>query len=760
MISNKWVMVIGAIGLLTWSGFAQTAEDSVYTVQEPKGYKIPTERLDSMVILEETDATTEVVYAATHAPDLNQLNFDTAMAIEVEEIMDDLGYVDFAPDGLIIDRLSCLENEVPLNFHPRVKAFINYFAVKDRSFTLRVMQRTNLYFPIYERLLAKYNMPDELKYLSIIESALVPKARSRARAVGLWQFMAATGRMYGLKQDYYIDERMDPEKSTEAACKYLKSLYEMFNDWELAIAAYNCGPGNIRKAIRRSGYKKTFWEIFPRLPRETRSYLPQLVAMIYVLNHADELNLIQDQPFYAIPASTVEVSQFVDLGLLAEEINVCEEDLRLLNPELKKAAVPAYAKNYPLKIPKKRLNYFLMKRESILKKVSESHTYDPYAVAHSGTYKKPNKYYYVVRSGESLGGIAQKNGVGLSALKDWNNLSSNRIYAGQRLVVYSNGRKTTSSSQSGSRVASASTNGTNTNTFHRVRYGEVLGSIARKYGVSVGQLQKWNDLKGNSIYAGQKLRVKAPSAKASPTVYGTARYHIVKSGESLGLIAEKYGVSVSKIKSWNNLYSSRINVGQKLLIQTKERPISYSAKNTASTTTYGSYHIVKRGETLSDIATRYNVSVSELKSWNNIQGTRINYGQKLVLKKTGTVAASNSNTSSTPSNYKGKYHIVRRGETLSDIAVRHNVSIGDLQRWNNLDGTRINSGQKLKLTGAAAKSSARASSKKAAKGYYIVKSGDSLWTIAQAHNITVAKLKSLNGLRSSKLQVGQKLKVK
>lgn len=697
MIPNKWGILWSIlISCVSWNAFSQSATDSTYTVQVPKGYQIPLERLNEEAlekVAKEENPETDIVFAATHKPALYQLNFDTTMSIEVAEIMEDVGHVDFATDALILDRLSCLQNRVPLNYHPRVKAFINYFGVKDREFTLRVMQRKELYFPIFERVLAEYGMPDELKYLSIIESALIPKARSRARAVGLWQFMSATGRMFKLKQDYYIDERMDPEKSTVAACRYLKSLHEMFGDWELAIAAYNCGPGNIRKAIRRSGYKKSFWEIYPRLPRETRSYLPQLVAMIYVMNHTEELSLVQDQPFYPIPASTVYVSQFIDLGLLAKEIKVCEADLRLLNPELKQAAVPAYAKSYPLKIPAKRYSYFIQHKEQILTAAGASHTYDPYAVSQNGVYKKPNKYYHVVRSGESLGLIAQKNSVGLSALKDWNNLSSNKIYAGQRLIIYSKARSAKKNSSTSKTTAKTTT--PSTITYHRVRYGEVLGSIARRYRISVSQLQAWNSLTGNNIYAGQKLRVKAPgttTTSSKNTVEGTARYHIVKSGETLGSIASSYRVTVSAIKTWNKLSSSRIRVGQKLLVKTKEKPVS-----------------VKRPS-------------------NNGQITG------------------------------GKYHTVNRGETLLAIAKRYGINVSDLKRWNNLTSSRIDIGQRLVVVGKS--TSSAIAKQQAANGYYIVKSGDSLWTIAQAHNITVSQLKTFNGLRSSRLSIGQKLRIR
>ena len=206
----------------------------------------------------------------------------------------DSALVEFVPDvsyDLVKDRLSCMESTVPLNFNNRVFGFVNYFAVKDREYSEMVMSRAPVYFPLFEKYLKKYDLPEEIKYLAIVESGLNPQAISRAGAVGLWQFMPSTGRYFGLHQDWYVDQRMDPERSTEAACKYLRQLYGIFKDWELALAAYNCGPGNVRKAIRRSGYKKTFWEVYRYLPRETRSYLPQFVAILYLLNHSEEHNL-------------------------------------------------------------------------------------------------------------------------------------------------------------------------------------------------------------------------------------------------------------------------------------------------------------------------------------------------------------------------------------------------------------------------------------------------------------------------------------
>src|SRR5687768_7021643 len=254
------------------------------------------------------------------------------------------------------DRLACIEKSMPLVYNDKIHAFINYFTVKDREYTRMMMRRKNLYFPIFEKYLAKYNLPDELKYLSIIESGLNPRAVSRVRAVGLWQFMSATGKYYGLDNDWYIDERMDPALATDAACRYLRDLYRMFNDWELALAAYNTGPGNVKRAIRRSGYKKTFWDIYSFLPRETRSYVPQFVAIIYTMNHLDEHNFINEGEEMLVRADTVHVKKFLNFETLASLTGSCVDDLQKLNPSIQRNAIPETGKKYVMYIPEESKN--------------------------------------------------------------------------------------------------------------------------------------------------------------------------------------------------------------------------------------------------------------------------------------------------------------------------------------------------------------------------------------------------------------------
>ena len=430
---------------------------------------------------------------------------ESAFGDTVELFEPDYSY-DHIPDAsyeLIEDRLSCVNTTMPLTFNERVQSFVNYFTVRDRDYTREVIRRKNLYFPIFEKYLKKYGIPDELKYLSIVESGLRPEARSRVGAEGLWQFMPSTGRMYGLNQSWYVDERRDPEKATEAACKYLKQLYNMFDDWELALAAYNTGPGNVRKAIRRSGYKKDFWGIYNYLPRETRSYVPQFVAVLYTIEYAEEHNLFSENPAYAWETDTVLVSQFVSLKALAERLNMCEDELRLLNPELKRLAVPEDAKDYPLLIPVDKSDFLAANRSGILDSAGSQEIQKAFITqvqkTNGNTYGR-TKTTYRVRSGDVLGAIAQRHGVGLSELRQWNNIRGSRIYPGQKLTIWTK--------DSGPRLAAATTvsRSVPSSKVHLVQPGDSLWEISRKYeGLSVSKIKEWNNLSGNSIKPGQKL---------------------------------------------------------------------------------------------------------------------------------------------------------------------------------------------------------------------------------------------------------------
>jgi membrane-bound lytic murein transglycosylase D len=371
-----------------------------------------------------------------------------------------------------------------------------------------VMRRKNLYFPLFERALKKYGLPDELKYLSIIESGLNPRAVSRVRAVGLWQFMSATGRYYGLNNDWYIDERMDPEKATDAACRYLRDLYSMFHDWELALAAYNTGPGNVKKAIRRSGYKKTFWEIYPQLPRETRAYVPQFVAMIYTMNYLDEHNFINEGEEMLLVGDTLKVNHYLHFETFAGLTNTCVEDLQKLNPQILRGAVPQSGKAHTVVVPltaKERLN---QNRLAILDSASKvgRKELEALAKAYTGPTYGGDRIVYKVKRGDVLGSIAMKHRVSVKDLKRWNNLRGTNINIGQRLTIYAKGRGPSTTTVASTGKPSGKNVITADGKTYTVQPGDTLWTISKKFeGLTIEKLKSMNKLEGNKIQAGQKL---------------------------------------------------------------------------------------------------------------------------------------------------------------------------------------------------------------------------------------------------------------
>ena len=406
--------------------------------------------------------------------------------------------------AIIEDRLRCLEKNMPLHYNDKVHAFINYFTIRDREYTKMMMRRKNLYFPLFEKYLAKYSLPDELKYLSIIESGLNPRAVSRARAVGLWQFMSATGKYYGLSNDRYIDERMDPEKSTDAACRYLRDLYGMFKDWELALAAYNTGPGNVRKSIRKSGYRNSFWEIYKYLPKETRAYVPQFVAMIYTMNYLDDHNFIEGGEELPVVADTLHVKNHLHFETFAALTGTCLEDLQKLNPSILHAAVPVSGKPFVIKVPATAKERLFDNRLAILDSAARAGRKELDVIARAyAAQQEETRVVYKVRRGDVLGSIAIKHKVSVAQIKKWNNLRSNMIREGQLLKIYSKGSAHAASTVASNSPQRQPLNGTQTYT---VQPGDTLWTISRKFdGLTIEKIKSLNNLEGNKIQPGQKL---------------------------------------------------------------------------------------------------------------------------------------------------------------------------------------------------------------------------------------------------------------
>lgn len=336
------------------------------------------------------------------------------------------------PDSVYARRMHLLDRETPmeLSYNSTVKGFIDLYARRRKEMTERVLGLSQLYFPLIEETFDKHGIPLELKHLAIVESALNPKARSRAGAVGLWQFMYSTGKMYGLESTSYIDERMDPYKATEAAARYLKYLHGLYDDWNLALAAYNSGPGNVNKAIRRSGGKKDFWSIRPFLPRETRSYVPAFIAVNYVMNFASEHNIYPTECGYSFFAcDTLHITQELRFDQLSAFTGMSMEEIAQLNPTFKRGVIPANGRKHNLCLPIEKVGVFLTNEDSV-------YSYKKDEVPEEMLVPEQEQITYRVRSGDVLGVIAQRHGVSVRSLKEWNNIRGTTIYPGQKLVIY------------------------------------------------------------------------------------------------------------------------------------------------------------------------------------------------------------------------------------------------------------------------------------------------------------------------------------
>ena len=395
-------------------------------------------------------------------------------------------------------RLKVLNTKTPFNveYNPGLESVIKSYLKNRRESLQRLITLSTYYFPMFEQELDSHDIPLEIKYLAIVESALKPRAKSRVGATGLWQFMYNTGKMYGLDVSSYVDERSDPIKSTEAATKYLSKLYEIFGDWDLALAAYNSGPGNVTKAIRRSGGYQNYWNIRHNLPRETAGYLPAFLATMYIFEYAEEHGFTKAKPeFVYKETDTVRVKQMITLDQVSEVTGVAIEELQFLNPSYKLDIIP-YIKdeNYTLRLPRNVIGPFVNNENQIY----------AYAKAEFDKREKPlpqffeaeSKTIYRVRSGDFLGKIARKYGVRVSQIKQWNGLRSNNISIGQRLTIYPSKPYTTqgSTNKPGSSVKLNPSNVT----YYTVKEGDSLWSISQKFsGVSVQNIKDWNDISGN-----------------------------------------------------------------------------------------------------------------------------------------------------------------------------------------------------------------------------------------------------------------------
>lgn len=349
------------------------------------------------------------------------------------------------PDTVYIQRLQSMQSAVSLSYNNTVKNFIAMYTVRKPKQVAVMLGLANYYFPMFEEALAKYGLPMELKYLPIIESALNPGANSVASAVGLWQFMYGTGKMYKLEISTFVDERRDPLKATDAAVRYLRDLYNIYNDWHLVIAAYNCGPGNVNKAIKRSGNAKDYWKIYYKLPKETRGYVPAFIAANYVMNFYQSHNIFPKSPDFPIITDTLMVNDYLHFNQVSEVIGIPVEQIRSLNPQYRRDIIPASKeKRYSLVLPQDEISAYLENESAIhshrrTEFFPNNEIVNPqnnYASKSPSDVKGRDKVIYSVKSGDNLGMISAWFRVRQSDLKYWNKMRSNFLKVGQKITVY------------------------------------------------------------------------------------------------------------------------------------------------------------------------------------------------------------------------------------------------------------------------------------------------------------------------------------
>ncbi len=453
------------------------------------------------------------------------------------------------PDSVFIERLSRIHSKIKLTYNKVVRRYIEMYTQRKKERLQVMLGLADFYFPIFDDIFDYYGLPNELKYMSIIESALNPRARSRTRAVGIWQFMYGTGKLYGLEINGLVDERRDPIKETHAAAQFSKDLYEIFGDWQLVIAAYNCGPGNVSRAIRRAGGKRDFWDIYPYLPRETRGHVPAFIAAVYIFNYYKEHNLIPIKSAFPPKIDTIMVHEDLHFAQIAEVLNIPIELIRDLNPQYIHDIIPAKGTSYPLTLPIEYSVKFIDLADSIYA-YKDSVFFNKNELLKEPAKRNKNKYYtktlrsksgyeviqYTVKQGDNLGLIADWFDCRVNDILDWNDLYSSRIKAGQKINIYVPKSK--------------------------VNYYKQINSL------SFDQKQHLNDNSGNIKKNDNKLQSNASAISKNP-VDEKFEYYTVKEGDSLWEIAQRFkGISLEDIKKWNNLPNGKIYPGQQLKIKT------------------------------------------------------------------------------------------------------------------------------------------------------------------------------------------------
>ncbi|MBE9520749.1 MAG: LysM peptidoglycan-binding domain-containing protein [Proteobacteria bacterium] len=596
-----------------------------------------------------------------------------------------------------------VQYDFPITVNKQVQYYLDFFAGKHRQNFEKWLSRSSRYLPMIQEHLREAGLPEDLAYLAMIESGYNERAYSRARAVGIWQFIKPTGRHYGLAINSYVDERRDPIKSTRAAAAYLSALYEEFGSWYLAVAGYNAGEGKIRRAIKR--YKTTdFWEIAQGryLKLETKRYVPKLIAAIMISREPEKYGFtnVQYQPELAY--DTVEVPRWTSVKAVALACNMDSKELRSYNNELRKEFTPPDRASYPIKVP-------AGKKELVEKNL-------PRVQAVVTTDYKTHK----VKNGETLNSICKKYGLTKTVILKSNNLRSAGLKSGQRLrIPYQTAsyKMLPEGSVAKGYLAAESSGGNFV--LHKIQPGETVSELARLYNVPIHLIAAWNDIRDISrITAGQQLvfyvQLNTPQVAQSTSSPKPARQLVAAA------VKERKDTPVAK-----------------------KSPAVQLAAVTHSIETGNSqdYYIVQQGDSLWNIARNFGLTSRQLSRMNGLAGDVIYPGDRLVVKGDGKSAGQEI------------YYQVRNGDSLWDIALQHAVTPEEIRSWNNLKGNMIHPGNRLLLKMANVNGPK-------VETYYRVRSGDSLWTIARKHNTSPEEIKRWNNLKNNTIHPGSRLLIK
>lgn len=483
----KWLFCFLFAFSFANSSLAQVAYNSDLMIDDPIASAL--DSLHSLNMFEKG-------YAKISYPKVNKFNFPADSVPRYE-------------DEIYEQRLKKLDAASPfdLQYNPVVRGYIEMYTVRKRQLVSKMMALSQMYFPMFEEQLDKYNLPLELKYLAICESALNPLAKSRAGAMGLWQFMYPTGKIYGLKVSSYIDERCDPYKSTVAACEYFQYLYSLFGDWQMVLAAYNGGPGTVNRAIRRSGGKKTYWEIRPFLPKETQGYVPAFIAVNYVMSYTAEHNMYSAIPKKTfLQVDTVVVKKQLSFDQIATFLELATEEIQYLNPVYKKGIIPVFeGETSVLTLPAQKVGTFIANEEKIYNYLKIDSLHSKEVLASQETMK-----IHTVKSGERLSTIAARYGCTVAEIKQWNGITTNTVKAGRKLTIYVYAKKPAVEKQgTTNNNTSAVSNNSSGTKYHTIKKGDTLFKIAQQYGTTVNEIKRINGLGSKyTLMPGKKIKVK------------------------------------------------------------------------------------------------------------------------------------------------------------------------------------------------------------------------------------------------------------